>query len=93
MEVKRKSRIGRVLSNKMAKTVIVAVDTPWEHPIYRKTIRRVVKYKAHDEANQCQPGDMVEIIETRPLSKEKRWRVAQIIIKEEQAIIQPKEVV
>ena len=93
MEVKRKSRIGRVLSNKMTKTVIVAVDTPWQHPIYRKTIRRVVKYKAHDETNQCQPGDLVEIIETRPLSKEKRWRVAQIITKEKQAVIQPKEVV
>ncbi|MDD5127454.1 MAG: 30S ribosomal protein S17 [Dehalococcoidales bacterium] len=93
MEEKRKSRIGRVLSNKMAKTVIVAVDTPWQHPVYRKTIRRVVKYKAHDETNQCQPGDLVRIVETRPLSKEKHWRVAEIMIKEKQAIIQPKEVV
>jgi len=93
MEIKRKTRTGRVLSNKMAKTVIVAVDTPWRHPLYRKTIRRVVKYKAHDEKNQCQPGDLVRIEETRPLSKEKRWRVAEIIIKEKQAEIQPKEIV
>jgi len=92
MEKKRKTRVGRVLSNKMVKTVIVAVDTPWQHPIYRKTIRRVVKYKAHDETSKCQPGDLVRIVETRPLSKEKRWRVSEILIKEKQAEIQPKEI-
>ena len=76
----------------MDKTVVVAVDTPRRHPLYKKTIRRAVKYKAHDEKNQCQLGDMVSIVETRPLSKEKRWRVAEIITKGEVAEVQPKEI-
>jgi len=65
----------------MDKTVVVAVETPKRHPLYKKSIRRRVKYNAHDEKNQCGPGDMVKIIETRPLSKQKRWRVAEIITK------------
>ena len=81
MEEKRKVRFGRVVSNKMDKTVVVAVETPKRHPLYKKSIRRRVKYKAHDEKNQCGQGDMVKIIETRPLSKQKRWRVAEIITK------------
>jgi len=92
MEGKRKTRFGRVVSDKMDKTVVVAVETPRRHPLYRKTIRRAVKYKAHDEKNQCREGDTVRIVETRPLSKEKRWRVAEIIIKGEVAEVQPKEI-
>jgi len=92
MEGKRKTRFGRVVSDKMDKTVVVAVETPRRHPLYRKTIRRAVKYKAHDEKNQCRVGDTVRIVETRPLSKEKRWRVAEIITKGEVAEVQPKEI-
>jgi len=93
MEEKRKTRLGRVVSDKMEKTVIVAVDTPWKHPIYKKTVRRVVKYKVHDEKSQCKVGDTVRIVETRPLSREKRWRVAEIVAKGEVAEIKPQEVV
>ena len=93
MEEKRKTRLGRVISDKMQKTVIVAVDTPRKHPLYKKTIRRVVKYKAHDEKRECKVGDTVRIVETRPLSREKRWRVAEIITKGEVAEIKPQEVV
>ena len=78
MERKRKTRIGRVVSDKMNKTVVIAVETPKRHPLYRKTIKRMVKYKAHDENNECMIGDTVRIEETRPLSREKRWRVAEI---------------
>ena len=91
MEKKRKTRFGRVVSNKMDKTVVVAVETLRHHPLYKKTIKRVVKHKAHDEKNECGPGDMVKIIETRPLSREKRWRVAEIITKGEVMAVQPKE--
>jgi len=92
MDEKRKTRFGKVISDKMDKTVVVAVETPRHHPIYKKTIRRAVKYKAHDEKNQCRPGDMVRIVETRPLSKEKRWRVAEIVTKGEVAEIKPQEI-
>ncbi len=92
MEEKRKTRFGQVVSNKMNKTVIVAVDTPWRHPLYRKTIRRAVKYKAHDEKNECRMGDTVRIVETRPISKDKRWRVAEIITKGEVAEVKPTEI-
>ena len=92
MQEKRKARFGRVVSDKMDKTVVVAVETPRRHPLYRKTVRRAVKYKAHDEKNQCRIGDMVKIVETRPLSKDKRWRVAEILTKGEVAEIQPKEI-
>jgi len=92
MESKRKIRIGRVVSNKMDKTAVVAVETPRRHPIYKKTIKRTVKYKAHDENNMCGIGDIVRIIETRPLSREKRWRVAEIVTKKEVVEIQPKEI-
>ena len=93
MEKRRKTMVGRVVSNKMDKTVVVTVETLKHHPLYKKTIRRVVKYKAHDEKNECKLGDTVEIIETRPLSKEKRWRVAEIITKSEVVEVQPKEII
>ena len=76
----------------MDKTVVVAVETPKRHPLYKKTIRRVVKYKAHDEKNKCGLGDLVKIIETRPLSRHKRWRVAEIITKGEVVKVQPEEI-
>jgi len=92
MEKKHKTRSGRVISNMMDKTVVVAVETPKRHPLYKKTIKRVVKYKAHDENNECRQGDIVSIVETRPLSRQKRWRVAKIITKGEVAEVQPKEI-
>ena len=92
MEVRRKTRVGRVVSNRMDKTVVVEVETPKRHPLYKKTLRRRVNFKAHDENNQCGLGDLVRIIETRPLSKEKRWRVGEIITKGEVVEIQPKEI-
>ena len=92
MEKKHKTRFGRVVSNKMDKTVVVAVETPKRHPLYKKTIRRVVKYKAHDKSNECGLGDMVRIVETRPLSAQKRWRVAEILTKGEVVAVQPKEI-
>ena len=93
MEKKRKTRVGRVVSDKMDKTVVVTVETLRHHPLYKKTIRRAVKFKAHDEKNECRLGDTVKIIETRPLSKEKRWRVAEIITKREVVGVQPKEII
>jgi small subunit ribosomal protein S17 len=92
MESKRKSRLGQVVSNKMNKTVVVAVETPKRHPIYKKTLKRVVRYKAHDEKNKCQVGDKVIIVETRPFSREKRWRVAEIVAKAEVVEISPLEI-
>ena len=92
MESKRKFRLGQVVSDKMNKTVVVAVETPKRHPLYKKTMKRVVKYKAHDEKNKCQVGDKVIIVETRPLSREKRWRVAEIVAKAEVVEISPEEI-
>ena len=92
MESKHKTRIGRVVSNKMDKTAVVAVETSRHHPLYKKTIKRTVKYKAHDENNECGLGDIVRIVETRPLSRHKRWRVAEIITKREAVEIQPREI-
>jgi len=76
----------------MDKTVVVVVSTVKHHPLYRKTIRKAVKYKAHDEKNECGEGDTVRIVETRPLSKEKRWRVEEIITKKEMVEVQPQEI-
>ena len=92
MEGRRKTRVGWVVSNRMDKTVVVEVETPKRHPLYKKTLRRRVKFKAHDENNQCGLGDLVRIIETRPLSKQKRWRVGEVITKGEVVEIQPKEI-
>jgi len=75
----RKTRVGRVVSDKMDKTVVVAVERLVRHPLYGRTIKRTTKLKAHDERNQCRIGDRVRVMETRPLSREKRWRVVEII--------------
>ena len=77
----RKERIGKVVSNKMQKTITVAVDRKVKHPIYGKFVNRTTKFKAHDEENTAGIGDTVRIMETRPLSKEKRWRLIEIIEK------------
>lgn len=76
---RRKVRVGVVVSDKMDKTVVVAVMRSYRHPLYGKTIRRTKKYMAHDEQNACRVGDRVEIVETRPLSRHKRWRVRTIL--------------
>jgi small subunit ribosomal protein S17 len=77
----RKSMVGTVVSNKMDKTVVVAVETSVAHPIYKKTVKRTYKLKAHDEENNCKVGDKVLVMETRPLSKDKRFRVVEIVEK------------
>lgn len=80
---RRKIKQGRVVSDKMDKTVVVAVESYGRHPLYRKAVRRVKRFKAHDEQNTCGVGDTVKIVETRPLSKEKRWRVMEVLSKGE----------
>ena len=77
----RKTRIGQVVSDKMDKTIVVAVADSVQHPLYKKTMKRTYKLKAHDENNECGIGDRVLIMETRPLSRDKRWRLVQIIEK------------
>ena len=77
----RKSRMGTVVSDKMDKTVVVAIEDSVKHPLYKKIIKRTVKFKAHDENNECGIGDRVEIMETRPLSKDKNWRLVKILEK------------
>ncbi len=77
----RKTTVGKVVSDKMDKTVVVAVEDSVRHPLYNKIIKRTVKRKAHDENNECRIGDRVRIMETRPLSKDKRWRVVEIVEK------------
>ncbi len=78
---RRKVRVGKVVSDAMDKTVTVAVESTVRHPLYKKTVKQTKKFKAHDEANEAQVGDTVQIAETRPLSKTKRWRVVQILEK------------
>jgi len=75
----RKVRVGKVTSDKMDKTVVVSIETSEKHPLYKKFVKRTYKLKAHDENNECKIGDIVKVMETRPLSKEKRWRVVEII--------------
>ena len=77
----RKTLIGTVESNKMDKTIVVKVETSVRHPIYKKIVKRTYKLKAHDEENSCKVGDKVKVMETRPLSKDKRWRVVEIVEK------------
>ena len=77
----RKTRVGRVVSDKMDKTVVVAIEDNVKHPLYKKIIKNTIRLKAHDEENTCRVGDRVLIMETRPLSKTKRWRVAEIVEK------------
>lgn len=77
----RKTRVGKVVSDKMDKTIVVAVVDSVKHPLYKKVVKTTYKLKAHDEANEAKVGDTVEVMETRPLSKDKRWRLASIIEK------------
>ena len=77
----RKEMVGTVVSDKMDKTIVVAVETRVKHPIYKKTVKRTYKLKAHDEENTCKVGDIVKVMETRPLSKDKRWRLVEIVEK------------
>lgn len=78
---RRKVRVGVVVSDRMDKTVVVAVERIMRHPLYGKTVKRTKKFHAHDENNECHVGDVVEIMETRPLSKTKRWRVSRVVQK------------
>ena len=77
----RKTRTGKVVSNKMDKTIVVAVEDHVKHPLYKKIVKRTYKLKAHDEKNECNIGDTVKVMETRPLSKDKRWRLVEIVEK------------
>ena len=77
----RKEKIGKVISNKMDKTIVVAIEESVKHPLYSKVIKRTYKLKAHDEENVCGIGDKVKVMETRPLSKDKRWRLVEIVEK------------
>ncbi|MDY2726179.1 MULTISPECIES: 30S ribosomal protein S17 [Anaerostipes] len=75
----RKTRVGRVISDKMDKTIVVAIEDNVKHPLYKKIVKRTYKLKAHDENNECNIGDRVKVMETRPLSKDKRWRLVEVI--------------
>ena len=77
----RKTRTGKVVSNKMDKTIVVAVENHVRHPLYNKIVKRTYKLKAHDENNECNIGDTVKVMETRPLSKDKRWRLVEVVEK------------
>ena len=77
----RKPRVGKVISNKMDKTIVVAVEDHVKHPLYNKIVKRTYKLKAHDENNECNIGDKVKVMETRPLSKDKRWRLVEVMEK------------
>ena len=77
----RKTRVGKVVSDKMDKTIVVTVEDHVKHPLYKKIVKRTYKLKAHDEKNECGIGDKVKVMETRPLSKDKRWRLVEIIDK------------
>ena len=77
----RKTRVGKVVSDKMDKTIVVAIEDSVQHPLYKKTMKRTYKLKAHDENNECNIGDTVKVMETRPLSKDKRWRLVEVIEK------------
>lgn len=77
----RKTRIGKVVSDKMDKTIVVAVEDKVKHPLYKKIVKRTYKLKAHDENNECNIGDKVKVMETRPLSKDKRWRLVEVMEK------------
>lgn len=77
----RKTRVGKVVSDKMDKTIVVAIENRVKHPLYKKIVNKTYKLKAHDEQNECKIGDRVKVMETRPLSKDKRWRLVEIIEK------------
>ena len=88
----RKVRVGRVISNKMDKTVVVAIEWRQQHPVYLKSVKRVTKLHADDSENKCQIGDLVNLMETRPLSKMKRWRVTEIINTDNIQTIPPEQI-
>ncbi len=92
MAGKHKVRLGRVVSDKMEKTVVVEVQVAEHHPLYHKTMNKVVKYKVHDEDKMSKVGDVVRIIETRPLSHDKRWRVAEVVVKGEVVEVKPTDI-
>jgi small subunit ribosomal protein S17 len=92
MTIILKNKVGVVSSNKMEKTIVVLVESHRNHPLYKKTIKKVKRYKVHDEKNECKIGDTVKIVETRPLSKEKRWRVEEIIIKAAAIDVKPHDI-
>ncbi len=92
MPGRQKTRIGTVVSNKMQKTVVVAVEVMKRHRLYRKTLRRTKRLKAHDEENACRLGDRVRLVETRPLSRDKRWRVAEVLVRGDVAEVAPREI-
>ena len=77
----RKTRVGKVVSDKMDKTIVVAMEDNVKHPLYKKIVKRTYKLKAHDENNECRIGDRVKVMETRPLSKDKRWRLVEVVEK------------
>ncbi|MCI5699326.1 MAG: 30S ribosomal protein S17 [Lachnospiraceae bacterium] len=77
----RKTRQGKVISNKMDKTIVVAIEDHVKHPLYKKIVKKTYKLKAHDEHNECSIGDTVKVMETRPLSKDKRWRLVEVVEK------------
>ena len=77
----RKTRVGKVISNKMDKTIVVAITDHVQHPLYKKIVKKTYKLKAHDEKNECNIGDTVKVMETRPLSKDKRWRLVSVVEK------------
>jgi len=87
-----RQKVGVVVSNKMDKTAVVAVERRYPHPLYRKIVRRTKKYKVHDAQNSSNLGDIVRIVETRPISKEKRWRIAEVLTKGNVAELKPTEV-
>ena len=93
MKEKRKTRTGKVISDKMDKTVVVLVESLRRHPLYKKVVKHTSKFKVHDEANACKIGDVVKIVETRPLSKDKRWRVAKIITRKEVVKVETAEII
>jgi small subunit ribosomal protein S17 len=93
MREKRKTRTGTVISDKMDKTVVVLVESLRRHPLYKKVVRDTSKFKVHDATNTCKVGDVVRIVETRPLSKDKCWRVVEIIGRKEVAEKEPAEVI
>ena len=92
MAGKHKVRLGRVISDKMDKTVVVEVQVADHHPLYHKTINKAVKYKVHDENKESKVGDTVRIIETKPISRDKNWRLAEIVVKGEVIEVKPKEI-
>lgn len=92
MAGKHKVRLGRVISDKMEKTVVVEVEVAAHHPLYHKTIKKALKYKAHDENKISKTGDTVKIVSSRPISRDKQWRIAEVIVKGDVVDVKPEEI-